>query len=59
MEKLKAIIRWIQFLVWAGLWLWSAITDDPNQPWRMMFSVACCVNAFDRAFNMGSWKQDD
>ena len=56
MEKLKAIIRWIQFLVWAGLWLWSAITDDPNQPWRMMFSVACCLNAFDRAFNFGEVK---
>lgn len=53
MEKLKTIIKWIQFLVWVGLWLWSAITDDPNQPWRMMFSVVCWINAFDRAFDMG------
>ena len=53
MEKLKPIIKWIQFLAWAGLWLLSVFTDDSDLPWRVMFAMVCCVNAFDRAFDMG------
>lgn len=51
MTRLRHIFSWVQFLGWAAFWLWSAVTDDLNQPWRMMFSVACFIHAWDRAFN--------
>ena len=51
MEKIKSIIRWVQFLGWAGLWVWAALTDDPS-PWRTMFAIACFMNAFNKAFDV-------
>lgn len=51
MTRLRRIFSWVKFLGWVAFWLWSAVTDDPNQPWRMMFSVACFIQVWDRAFN--------
>ena len=50
MKRVLMVSRWVQFIGWCALWLWSALTDDQNQPWRVMFSIACMVNALSQAF---------
>ena len=49
-KRLRTIMRWVQFLGWTAFWVWSAVTDDPNQPWRAMFSMTCFILAWGKAF---------